>query len=109
MEKERILKDSKELLETDYPPVNSLYLLKHLEAILEIGKTNSFITVSTELKALAVPYIVMLLDHVLMFPSNLGFVSFHSPKVIETLGDTEPSVLETAIRFSKKILERLEK
>jgi len=106
--KEEILKDARYLLETDYPPVNSLYLLRKLEAILKIGKTNSFITVSTELKALAIPYIVMLLDHVLIFPSYLGFVSFHSPKVIETLGDTEPSTLVAAIRFSKKILERLE-
>jgi len=107
MEKERILKDARFLLETDYPPVNSLYLLKHLEAILEIGKTNSFITVSTELKALAVPYIIMLLDHVLMFPTKLGFISFHSPKVLSELGDSKPTALETAIKFSKKVIERL--
>jgi hypothetical protein len=109
MEKERILKDAKYLLETDYPPVNSLYLLKRIEDILNLGRTNSLTTVPVELKALAIPYIIMLLDHALIFPSKLGFVSFHSPKVITELGDTEPSTLETAIRFSKKILERLEK
>jgi len=108
MEKlKRIVKDAKFLLETNYPPVNSLAMLNEIKDILELAKTNSFLCADPKLKYLAIPFIVQLLDHVL----SAGNLCFHSPKSYLWLAEgksiEEMSVLELCVKVAKRTVDEL--
>lgn len=112
MRLDEIEKHAIEVFTTDYPPVNSLCLLKMLEEILDDAKTNSFILASPKHKLLAVPFIIQLLDHVLTSPKFP--VSFFNPKTILYLSsdkkDDELDVLESLCRkFEKAFIKKGDK
>jgi len=63
----------RELFSSEYGlfPSNSKYLVKRLEQIIEIAKTNSLLFASPEVKKVATGYVILLLLHAFQYPIKL--------------------------------------
>lgn len=101
---EEIVREAIKVFTAHCPPVNSLYLIKMLEKILEDAKTNSFIYASSKHKLLAVPFIIQLLDHVLTSPEFP--VSFFNPQTILQFSEEEDVLKILCRKFEKAYISK---
>ena len=84
--------------------MNSLFVLRRLEGLLKIAKTNSFCVADKDIKTIAIPYIQLLYAHV--FAGN-GVMFLDPASMIALANEDTNDLMEKILLACKKALEEM--